>query len=106
MIQVEIINDGRRGDCQSECGADWSQPEVLAQARRAIRDRFGDTIRLDYIDLSKSVDSKRMVHLKQFAKARELPLLLINSMVRLSGQFDMHQLIGALEVQMEIGAQV
>ncbi len=95
-LHIEIISDGRQSLCQSECGTDWSQPEVQAQVKSDPQVRFGDRIRLDYVDIRYSD--------KRYSKETSYPFLIINGHIRLSGQFDMRQLLEIVETQLEIGA--
>ena len=93
---IEIISDGRQSLCQSECSTDWSQPEVQTKVKIDLQERYGDRIRLDFID-TRHRD-------KQYSKETSCPLLIVDRHIRLSGQFDMRQLLNIVETQLEIGA--
>ena len=54
-IQVTIVEDSKVEKCHAHCGVDWSSVETIALASQRIKDRFGDNIQLEYLDLSKSV---------------------------------------------------
>jgi hypothetical protein len=95
-LHIEIISDGRQSLCQSECSTDWSQPEVQTRAKIDLQERFGDRIRLDYVDIRDSD--------KRDSKETSYPFLIIDGHIRLSGQFDMRQLMEIVETQLEIGA--
>ena len=103
--QITIIDKSRQEKCNAGCGEDWSSPETLALARQRIKDRFGDEVQLKHLDLSETVSNyapewNEVIKNKNLA----LPLLLINGEPRISGEFDMRQLLDAIEAEMEMGA--
>ncbi len=104
-IQITIINDSRRHECEAECGVNWSSPEAVTLARQRVKDRFGDRVGLVYLDLSK--DTTNPEALKWSAEVKggnlSLPLLLINGQLRISGRFDIRQLLNVIEVEIELG---
>jgi len=104
-IQITIINDSRRVECEAECGIDWSSPEALTLATRRIKDRFGDKIQLAYLDLSRGVDNDVTLKWSEVIKSKNLllPLLLVNGQLRISGRFDIRQLLDTVEVEIELG---
>ena len=83
---------------------DWSSAEAISLATERIRDQFGDRVELEYLDLSKSVINHRALELSQRIKNENLslPLLTINGQPRISGQFDIRQLVDAIETEVEI----
>jgi len=103
-IQITIVDDSKSEKCNAHCGVDWSSPQVIALASQRIRDRFGDKIELDYLDLSKSITNHPTPELNQIAgrKNLPLPLLVINGQPRISGQFDIRLLLDAIEAELEI----
>ncbi len=105
-IQITIIDDSRGEKCDAYCGEDWSSPEALALAKQRIKDRFGDKIELQYLDLSKAMANQDTLEWNEVIKNKNLslPLLLINGQPRISGQFDIRQLLDAIEAEIEIGA--
>ena len=105
-IQITIIDDSRQEKCDASCGADWPSPEIIALANQRIKDRFGDKIQLEYLDLSKATASKDASEWSRTTKDKNLslPLLLIDGNLRISGQFDIRQLLDAIEAELEIGA--
>ncbi len=107
IIQVTIIDDSRREECEAKCGIDWSSPEALALAKQRIKDRFGAKIQLEYLDLSKATNNHEALEWNEAIKNRDLPLplLLINGEPRISGQFDIRQLLDVIDAEIEIGAQ-
>ncbi|MFC1940286.1 hypothetical protein ACFLXO_06355 [Chloroflexota bacterium] len=105
-IQITIIDDRRRRECDADCGTDWSSAEAIALAGQQIEDRFGAKIKLSYLDLSQPTaepyaqERSREIENKNLP----LPLLLINGQPRISGHFDIRQLLDAIEAEMEMGA--
>ncbi len=107
MIQISIIDDSSPEKCDTNCGEDWSSPEAIALARQQIKDRFGNKIKLQYLDLSKATANHAVLERRQEIKNKNLslPLLLINDKLRIAGQFDIRQLLDAIAAEMEIGAK-
>jgi len=105
VIQVVIINDSRREECEAACGVDWSSSEVIALASQQIRDRFGEKMRVEYVDLAEATVSPETDEFMKIINNRSLslPVLLINGQPRISGQFDIRQLLDAIEADMEMG---
>ncbi len=103
-IQITIVDDSKGEKCDAHCGADWSSPEVIALATKQIKDRFGDGIEVEYLDLSKPMTNRHALELSQEVRNKNLslPLLLIGDERRISGQFDIRLLLDALEAEMEI----
>ena len=103
-IQTSIIGDSRQGPCDVGCGEDWSSAETLALAQQRIKDRFGDKIQLQYLDLSQTMPKHDAIKWNEVIKTKNLllPLLLINGQLRISGQFDTRQLLDVIEVEVEI----
>ena len=106
-IQITIIDGSSQGECNAGCGEDWSSPETLALAEQRIKDRFGDKIQLQYLDLSKVLPDHDIPVWNEVIKNKNLPfpLLLINGQLRISGLFDIRQLLDTIEAEIEIGEQ-
>ncbi|MBI3040414.1 MAG: hypothetical protein HYY80_01960 [Chloroflexi bacterium] len=104
-IQISIIEDSRQERCATGCGEDWSSPEAFALAERQIKGRFGDKIQLRYLDLSQVIADDDVVKWKAVIKKKNLPLplLVINGQPRISGLFDIRQLLDTIEVEIEMG---
>ena len=106
-INITIINDSSREGCDVGCGEDWSSPEILTLVRQRIEDRFDDTIQLQYLDLSKvgpdhdALEWNTVIEQKNLS----LPLLVINGQSRISGLFDIRQLLDTIEVEIEMGEE-
>ena len=106
-MKITIVDDIQQQECDAGCGLDWSSPETIALAKQRIKDRFGDKIELAYLDLSKAKANRDTLERQQAIKAKNLslPLLLLNGHPRLSGQFDIRQLLDTIEAEMEISTQ-
>ncbi len=100
-IQIVIVDDSKVKKCETNCGVDWSSAEVITLAKQRIKDRFADRVQLEYIDLSEPI-SDRALELSQRIKDLPLPLLVINGVPRISGQFDIRLLLDAIDAEIEI----
>ena len=106
LVEINIIDDTSRRDCDIDCGTDWSSEEAVVLANRQIESRFGIETRLEYIDLSRTTTDHRATEWRQTIKERSLPipLLLIDGHLRIAGQFDTRQIIDAVEAERELMA--
>ncbi len=102
-IEITIIDDSSREECDAGCGEDWSSPETLTLARQRIKDRFDDKIQLQYLDLSKPAPNHDVLEWNEVIKQKNLPLplLVVNGQPRISGLFDIRQLLDTIEVEIE-----
>lgn len=105
-VTISIIDESNRRDCDAGCGMDWSSPDAVSLTARRIKDRFGNKARLEYLDLASGTDDRQVNEWRGAIRERNLsvPLLLINGRLRIAGQFDIRQMIDAVEAEMEIGA--
>ncbi len=103
-IQAIIIDDSEGEKCDAHCGEDWSSVEAVTLASQRIKDRFGDKIQLEYLDLSKPIVNRHALELFQGVKNKDLslPLLLINGGPRITGQFDIRLLLDAINAELEL----
>ncbi len=103
-IEITIVDDSKGEKCDAHCGIDWSSSESITLASQRIKDRFGDGIKLQYLDLAKPMPNHLDLELEQTIRGKNftLPLLVINGQPRISGQFDIRLLLDAIEVEMEI----
>lgn len=99
-IQIVIVDDSKGRKCDTNCGVDWSSVGAITLAKQRIKDRFGDRVWLEYIDLFKPL-SDRALELSQKIKDLPLPLLVINGVPRISGQFDIRLLLDAIDAEIE-----
>ena len=104
IIQVIIVDDSKGERCDAHCGVDWSSVEAVTLASQRIKDRFGDKIQLEYLDLSKPIANRHALELIQGIRSEglSLPLLLINGKPRISGQFDIRLLLDAINAELEL----
>jgi len=100
-VRVTIIDDSAARSCEGNCGVDWSKPESLAPAREKISERFGDDVRLEYVDLSQATDTGFLREVGLQTKGMPLPILLANGRPRIAGEFDLRQLMDVIEVDLE-----
>lgn len=103
-IHIVIMDDSKGERCEAHCGVDWSSAEVIALARQQIKERFGEGIQLEYVDLSKDATNHPASELNIAIrnKSPSLPLLLINGEPRISGEFDIRLLMDAIDTEIEI----
>ena len=102
-ISVIIVHDGKGADCEASCGVDWSSEEATAPITEQLEKRFGDSVRLEYLDLSR----QRTDHAAGIAgmvsdENIPLPLLLIDGRPTVSGQFDARLLLDAIDAVIEM----
>ncbi len=100
-IEAYIIGGKQANGCVIGCGMDWFSAESLTLADKQIEARFGDSVRLQYLDLSETAAvlgqplHRRIIN-------ENLPLLVINGEPRISGPFDIRMLLDAIEAEVEI----
>jgi len=71
-IQITIVDDSKGEKCNAHCGVDWSSAEAIALASQRIKDRFGDKIQLEYLDLSKPMTNHHSLELNQRIRNKNL----------------------------------
>ncbi len=103
-IQITIIDDSHKPECDTACGVDWSSAEAVGMASQQIKERFGERARLRYLDLAKTAANRVTQEWAEMIKDKNLslPLLLLNGHPRISGEFDIRQLIDAIDAEMEM----
>ena len=104
-IQITILNDGRGEKCDVKCGIDWSSTEAIDLASQRLNEKFGDKIELVYLDLSATSTNRDTLEWRDTIKDKDLslPLLLVNGQPRISGPFDIRQLLDVVDAVMEMG---
>ena len=104
-IQVTIINDPTRQDCDASCGTDWSSGESLVLAEEQVRNRFGDRVYLTYLDLAGTEESDSRIEWGEKITNENLsiPLLVLNGHLRITGNFDIRQMLDVIEAELEMG---
>lgn len=105
-MKITIIDDSSLKKCNGDCGVDWSSAEATSLARQRIAERFGDKIKLVFHDLTQTTADAEALEWKETIKDKDLsvPLLLVNGKIRISGLFDIRQLMDTIEIEMEISA--
>ena len=105
-VRITIINDPLNNqDCDASCGTDWSSLQSLELARKQVRERFDGDIRLTYLDITQDTTSEDVKRWMEEINRKHLsvPLLIINGHLRISGNFDIRQMLEAIEVESELG---
>ncbi len=104
-MQITIIDDSQNRQCSAGCGIDWSSSEAVTLACQRIEERFGQEVELRYMDLARTTADPDASAWRESIKEKNLllPLLLLNGQLRISGDFDIRQLIDVIEVEIEIG---
>lgn len=99
---ITIADDSTGALCDVDCGTDWSSSQIRTLAAERIEEKLSGRGQLEYIDLPQEGDSQRALELKQEIGDILLPALLINGQVRIAGNFDIRQILDAIEVEMEL----
>ena len=102
-IQVTILGDSSAPSCEGDCGINWLKPEHQASAIKELAARFGDEVRVKFVDISavlkKSEDRKLVQRVRQENLA--LLALLINGNTRIPGNFDLRMLLDIVDAETE-----
>ena len=103
-IRITILGDDSRGECDAACGIDWTAPESVPFAVARIKERFGEDIPLEYINMVENKNRQLVREWTETVKNKNLsfPLLLLNGQLRISGQFDIRQLLDVIEIEREV----
>lgn len=101
-VNVTIIFDSRKVQCEGRCGPDWASPETVATAKKRLNERFGKTVKLVLLDLSASGKTESGWQKRIAGDNLNVPLLLVNNEIRIPGEFDIRQMMDAIEVEQEI----
>ena len=103
-LSVIIVNDSEIQGCDASCGPDWSLSTSLALLKERIIEKFNDKIVIDYVDISKGENSQQKLEWHRLIEDNNLsvPLLLVDGELRMSGQFDIRQILDVIEAHMEI----
>ena len=104
-IDVTIITGPDRKDCDASCGTDWSSGESLELAEKQVNNRFGDQVRLKCYDLTGKDKDETLIGWREKIENENLsvPLLVLNGRLRISGNFDIRQMLDVIEAELEIG---
>ncbi|MFC2039070.1 hypothetical protein ACFLUG_04805 [Chloroflexota bacterium] len=104
-IRVTVLGGDASGECDADCGMDWNSAESISLASGLIKERFGSQIQIEYLDISGDLADPAAAEWREMVTANglSLPVLLLNNRVRISGRFDIRQLLDAVEIEMEVG---
>ena len=104
-IEVTIINDPARKDCDASCGTDWNSKDSLDLAEEQVKNRFGNRVQLTYLDLAGIEEVDSLIDWREKINNENLsvPLLVLNGRLRITGNFDIRQMLDVIEAELEIG---
>lgn len=104
-IQVTIINDPAGQDCDASCGTDWSLQKSLEMAEEQVRNRFGEGVHITYLDLAGNNKLDSLIEWGEKIENENLsvPLLILNGRLRITGNFDIRQMLDVIEAELEMG---
>lgn len=102
-IKATIVYDTQRGGCEGKCGADWTATAVVSAVKESLTARFGDGVTLQLVDLAAPSQQAMILRQRVHREGLELPLLLLNEQLRISGEFDARQLMDMVETEGELG---
>lgn len=104
-IRVIILDDPGRPPCEARCGLDLSSAGVRGSVAEALRHRFGSQVEMRYAALGDAgADAPDGVREGLARGDLILPLLLLNGQPRISGYFDLHSLLEAIQAEIEMAA--
>jgi len=104
-LSVRIVVGHNPEECEANCGTDWRAAESIAFATGRIKEKFGENISLECIDLTENNTGDTAKEWTEIIKNKNLslPLLVVNGQVRISGQFDVRQMINVIDIERELG---
>ncbi len=104
-VEIMIINIPARQDCDASCGTDWSLKESLELAVEQVRNGFGEKVHLMYFDLTREEKTEFLIEWdkKIVNENLSVPLLVLNGHLRITGNFDIRQMMDVIEAELEIG---
>jgi len=104
-IKITILVGDNQGECDANCGVDWSLPESVTLAAGRIKERFGEDFPIECIDMAENKTDRLVQEWTENIKSKtfSLPLLFLNGRLRISGQFDIRQLLDVIEIEKEVG---
>lgn len=101
-IQITILNNKRKLSCEADCGIDWSSSEAIELASQQIKEKFDKETNLEYVELAQTNTNVQEWKNRIETNNLSLPLLIINGQLRISGPFDIRQLLDTIEAEIEI----
>ncbi|MDP2719172.1 MAG: hypothetical protein Q8P44_04980 [Dehalococcoidia bacterium] len=102
-MQVTILINSANPWCESDCAINWSKGEEQTAAISRAKQRFGDDVLLEFIDVADNPDLPRVILLARGTATREMPFstLMINGETRISGPFDTRMLMDMIETEQD-----
>jgi len=101
-VIATIVFDSRKQSCEMTCGFNWSEPSTVNLVQQRIAERFGETVKLEVIDLALDEQDYRGNIKREQISDTGVPHLFLNNHLRIAGDFDIRQLLDAVEVEKEI----
>ncbi len=101
-VKITIVADSSSQHCSGNCGGDWSFPDALDIARQRVKERFGDRVEIEVIDLPATGDNPGITQIKTIVQDMPFPVLLANGRPRIAGGFDIRQLLDVIEASLEV----
>lgn len=103
-IETIIIYGSQAEKCEVSCGFDWSLAENMTMVEQQVKARFGDRVRVKYLDLSEPATEDFALKWQKRVGDQKLPLplLVVDGLPRISGEFDMRMLLSAIDTEIEI----
>jgi disulfide oxidoreductase YuzD len=104
LVRVTVLDDAKAEKCEAHCGLEFSSPQAVEQVTGLLGKLYGETVKLEYLDLAKAFDSRLYPEIVQRIRTESLPLplLLINGNLRISGYFDIHLLQSVIQAELEM----
>lgn len=105
-LAVVVLDDSGGAERGTGCTVCWTSPESLQDVLRRIAERFGEKIRIEYVDLVDPATATPYKEIADMIRERSLPLpvLAIDGAPHLAGSFDFRMASEMIEVQLEIRA--
>lgn len=102
--KVTIIDNAGADKCDGHCGLEFSSPQVIEQVTEILGNTYGETVQLEYLNLSEPLTVRLYPEMVERARIEglPLPLLLINGNLRVSGYFDIPLLKSVIQAEMEM----
>lgn len=101
-IQALIVFDSTAKSCEAACGLNWADANNLNILKKRLKERLGDRIAVEFLDVSVESDRERQIKTEIVLENLTLPVLFVDRTVRISGEFDMRQVLDAVEAAIEL----
>ncbi|TAK36869.1 MAG: hypothetical protein EPO21_01055 [Chloroflexota bacterium] len=100
-MRLAILNDTSHRDGCTYCFDTWSTPEDITFIVGRLRERYGDQVTVEYVDVAlhqPDADDARLVELAR-QQGLPLPIVAINGSIKLIGAADYRVIAEAIEAQ-------